>query len=342
MKAIVKKTLEKGVSLEEVGIPQPREGEVLIKVKYSSICGTDLHIYLSDNWATNRIHPPLIIGHEMGGEVVELGPKVSHIKLGDRVGVETHIVNWKTRESRTGKAHLCSSTKILGVDMDGSFAEYVVLPEVNVIPNPTSIPDEFLSIEEPLGNAVHAATTVSVPGKNVLVVGSGPVGLLLIAVLKCFGTTRVFVSEINRYRLDLAQKVGADRAINPKELDLLEIIREETGGEGLDIAFDMSGNSSGINQAIKSLRPGGDMVFFGLPRMPVNINIADDIIFRGLTLHGIIGRKMFDTWYEVLDLLENKKIDLGPIITHRFPYEEIDKAMDLMDRGESGKILLFP
>lgn len=342
MKAICKNDFSRGVSLEDKELPKVLDNEVLIKVRYTSICGTDLHIYQSDEWAINRLKPPLIIGHEVGGVVVDLGSKVTRVKLGDRVGVETHIVDWNTKESRSGKAHLCSSTKILGIDRDGSFAEYVSIPEINVIPNPPSIPDEYLSIEEPLGNAVHAATKVNVPGKNILIVGSGPVSLLLIEVLKCFGASKIIVSEINHYRIELAKKVGADLVINPFKNDLLSFIKDETNGEGVDIAYDMSGNGSGINQALKALRPGGDMIFFGLPKQPVDINIADDIIFKGLNLFGVVGRKMFETWYQVIDLLNNNKINLNNVITHKFSFEEIDKAMELMEKGESGKILLFP
>lgn len=342
MKAVIKSSFEQGVCLVEVEKPAPSKNEALVKVKYSSICGTDLHIYKSDVWALSRIKPPLITGHEMGGTVVEIGSDVSRVKIGDRVAVETHIVDWSCTLCRQGKPHLCNSTKILGIDRNGSFAEFVTIPETNLIVNSPSVPDEFLPLEEPLGNAVQAATITPVSGKNVLIVGSGPLGLLLLLVLKCYGAARVIVSEINDYRIELAKKLGADLVIKPDELNLLDAVKEATRGEGADVSFDMSGHPLGINDALKSLKPGGHMVFFGLPTSDIPLNIADDIIFKGITLHGVIGRQMFATWYEVLNLIENKKLDLSPIITHRFPLSEIDKAMEVMAQGKSGKIILNP
>ncbi|MBT9164755.1 MAG: L-threonine 3-dehydrogenase [candidate division WS2 bacterium] len=342
MKALIKSSFEPGVTLMEVEKPVPSKNEALIKVKYSSICGTDLHIYKSDAWARSRIKPPLITGHEMGGTVVEIGSRVSLVKVGDKVAVETHIVDWSCAECRQGKPHLCSSTRILGIDCNGSFAEFVTIPETNLIVNSPLVPDEFLPLEEPLGNSVHAATITQVSGKNVLVVGCGPLGLLLLSVLKCYGASRVIVSELNDYRIDLAKKLGADLVIKPYELNLVNAVKEATRGEGVDVSFDMSGHPLGISDALKALKPGGHMIFFGLPTSDIPLNIADDVIFKGITLHGVIGRQMFATWYEVLNLIENKKIDLFPIITHRFPLSEIDKAMEVMSQGKSGKIILNP
>ncbi len=273
---------------------------------------------------------------------METGSEVTQVKVGDRVAVETHIVDWSCTLCRQGKAHLCSSTRILGIDCNGSFAEFVSIPETNLIVNSPIVPDEFLPLEEPLGNAVHAASITQVSGKNVLIVGGGPLGLLLLLVLKGYGASQVIVSELNDYRLTLAKNLGADLVIKPDELNLLNIAKEATRGEGVDVSFDMSGHPLGINDALKALKPGGHMVFFGLPTSDISLNITDDIIFKGITLHGVIGRQMFTTWYEVLSLLENKKIDLSPLITHRFPLSEIDKAMEVMSQGRSGKIILNP
>ncbi len=342
MKAILKETPGPGAVIKEVSLPKVGPGDVLIKVINASICGTDVHIYTWDSWAASRIKPPIIFGHEFVGEVVEVGKDVKSIKPGDYVSAETHIPCWQCYMCRTGRAHICLNVKILGVDTNGAFAEYIAVPEANVWKTDRTIPPEIASMQEPLGNAVHATLIEDVSGKTVSVFGCGPIGLMSIAVAKACGASKIFAVEPHKMRLGLAEKMGATHIIDPNKDDPVQVILEETDGIGVDVFLEMSGSQKAINQGLKSLRKGGRVSFLGIPSGQIAFDFAEDIVFKGAILYGINGRLMFDTWYRVTELLSSELIDLSPLITHRMTFNEIHKAMDLLVKKEACKIVLKP
>lgn len=342
MTAVVKQKLQHGADLIKKKIPEIGPDDVLIKVKAASICGTDVHIYVCNEWAKNRIKPPKTMGHEFVGEVVETGSNVTHVKIGDLVSAETHIVCGKCKACKTGNAHICKNTQILGVDTDGAFAEYIKVPESNVWLNDRDIPLELLSIQEPLGNAVHTVFSGDVVGKSVAVIGCGPIGMMAIPLLKTTGASAIFAIEPSEYRMELAYRLGATRIINPLKEDVINIIMSETEGYGADVVLDFSGNPTAIRQGLKYIANGGRMSLLGLPDNEVLLDISNDIVFKGLTIHGITGRRMYDTWYKVKGLLRSGlKTVLEPIITHKLSLDEYEKGMDLMVNAQCGKVVLF-
>ncbi|MEE3676761.1 L-threonine 3-dehydrogenase [Bacillus safensis] len=341
MKAIVKKESAYGAVLMEMPIPEIKDHEVLIKVKATSICGTDVHIYNWDDWAKGRVKAPYIFGHEFTGEVVKVGKQVSRVKVGDFVSAETHVVCNQCYMCLTGQQHLCSETKILGVDIDGCFAEYVKIPEQNVWHNPAQMPVELASIQEPLGNAVHTVLHTPVSGKSVAIFGCGPIGLMAIAVAKASGAVQVFAVDKNEYRLDLARKMGADHIVDIGKDDPVAMIKQLTRMEGADVMCEMSGHPAAINQALEACANGGKVNILSLPERPVTIDITNQIVFRGLTVQGITGRKMFETWRQVSELLRTNTIDVKPVVTHTLPFEEFEKGFELMRNGTCGKVVLM-
>ncbi len=342
MKAIVKTKAEKGAELKEVDIPNYGPDQILIKVKSTSICGTDLHIYEWNKWAQENIEVPQIMGHEVAGEVVEVGDRVENIKKGDFVSAETHIPCGHCYQCKTGKQHICNNMKILGVHKDGVFAEYAVIDDVDVWKNDPSIPAEFASLQEPMGNAIDTIMAGDVAGKNIIITGAGPAGLISVSVAKAFGATQIIVSEPNEYRRNIALEMGADLVVNPLEEDLESIVHDKTNGIGVDFVAEMSGNEMALNQALKLITAGGSMALLGLPDNEVNIDLTNDVIFKGITLIGVTGRKMFDTWFTAKRLLKEGRVDLNPVITHEFSLEEFEKGMELMESGNCGKIILKP
>ncbi len=342
MKAVVKKKAGYGAEIMEVDIPEVGPEQVLVKVKKTSICGTDYHIYRWDDWAQENIKPPLIMGHELAGEVIEVGERTHRVKPGDFISAETHIACGKCYQCQTGKAHICRDMKIFGVHTDGVFAEYAVVDEANVWINDPSIPADFASIQEPLGNAVDTIRAGNVAGKNVLITGAGPVGLLAIGVARAFGATKIIVSEPNEYRREIAVEMGADTVINPLEEELQEVISTITGGVGVDFVAEMSGNHQALKQGLKVITRGGSMALLGLPAGEVGLNLSQDVIFKGITLVGITGREIFKTWHITSRLVREKRINMEPVITHTFPLEEFVKGMELMKDGNCGKIVLVP
>ncbi|OPZ64940.1 MAG: L-threonine 3-dehydrogenase [Firmicutes bacterium ADurb.Bin506] len=342
MRAMAKMSPSPGAELIEVPIPRPGKGEVLIKVRATAICGTDVHIYEWDKWAQDRIRTPRIFGHEFCGDVVEVGPGVERIKPGQFVSIETHTACGHCFFCQTGEAHICADAKIVGVDIDGCFAEYVVMPEFNCWIWDIDIPDEIAAIQDPLGNAVHTAFATSLSAKTVLITGMGPIGLCAIKVAKAAGATAVFVTDVSDYRLDLARKLGADLAINPKVEDPVAAVRAATDGLGADVLLEMAGNPAAITQGLRSLRKAGFASLLGIPSAPMEIDLAKDVIFRSLTLQGINGRRMFDTWYKSRALLK-AGLDVSPVITHKFSlWEGFHKGMELMMAGKCGKVILIP
>lgn len=343
MKAVIKKNPASGAEIEDVPMPSVGDYDVLVKVKATSICGTDFHIYEWNNWAQGRIKPPLIMGHEFCGEVTEVGKGVSNFAVGDYVSAETHLVCGKCYQCKNNQAEVCNNVKIIGVDVPGCFAEYISVPASCLWKNDKSLKPEYASVQEPFGNSVHAlfADDKSIEGKVVAIFGCGPTGLFATAIAKASDAKMVISSDINAYRLDIAKKVGADYALNPKDDDLVGKIKELTNGVGADIALEMSGNHNVFKSALDSVRRGGRLTLFGLFDKKLEVDANDDIIFSGRRIVGITGRKIWQTWEKTAELLGPKKLNLDPIITNTFKLDEYDKGMALMKEGKCGKVVLF-
>ena len=341
MKALVKHAPEMGARLEQVPIPKPGRGEVLVKVTAAAICGTDVHIYEWNPWAAGRIKPPLVFGHEFCGEVVALGEGVEDLALGTRVSAEGHFVCNKCYFCRTGQGHICQDVEIIGVDTNGCFAEYVRAPRSNIWVLDPEIPTEVAAIHDPFGNAVHTTLVDTIVGRTVLVTGCGPIGLASMAIAKKAGASLILASDLNDYRLDLALTLGADKVYKVGRDDMVAQVLQETDGLGVDVLLEMAGAASSINDGFRVLRKGGWAALLGLPSKPVEVDLADGIIFKGATVYGINGRRMYETWYQMQALLR-AGLDLTPLITHRFKFEEFEEAFALAISGNSGKIILYP
>jgi threonine 3-dehydrogenase len=342
MLAVMKPEAKPGVEIRDVAIPQIGANDVLVKVKVASICGTDLHIYNWDRWAQGRIHPPLIPGHEFCGEVVAYGHEVTSVKEGDFVSAEMHVACGKCLQCRTGEAHICQFVKIIGVDADGAFAEYVRIPESNIWKLDPAIPHEYASILDPLGNAVHTVLAGEIAAKTVAVTGCGPIGLFSIAVALAVGASTVFAIEVNPHRRRVAQLMKADFVLDPSKDDVTQIVMEQTAGLGVDVVLEMAGHPTAIRTAFDIVRRGGRISLLGLTSKPISLNFSEDIIFKGITVQGINGRRMYQTWYQMTALLKSGKLDLHPVITDRMAMKDFSKGMERLTSGEASKILLYP
>jgi threonine 3-dehydrogenase len=342
MLAVVKPQAQPGIEIRDVAIPQIGLTDVLVRVKVASICGTDLHIYNWDRWAQGRIQPPLIPGHEFCGEVVAYGDEVTSVKEGDFVSAEMHVACGKCLQCRTGEAHICQFVKIIGVDADGAFAEYVKIPESNIWKLDPAIPLEYASILDPLGNAVHTVLAGEIAAKSVAITGAGPIGLFAIAVARAVGAAQVVVIEVNEHRRKIAREMKADFVLDPTKDDVRSIVKERTGGLGVDIVLEMAGHPDAIRTAFDIVRRGGRISLLGLTSKPVSLNFSEDIIFKGITVQGINGRRMYQTWYQMTALLKAGKLDLHPAITDRMSMKDFSKGMDRLTTGEASKILLYP
>jgi threonine 3-dehydrogenase len=340
MKAVLKNRPAPGLEMRTVPDPVPGAGDVILKVRATSLCGTDSHIYRWDNWAQQRIQPPRILGHEMYGEVVAVGKGITTVAVGDRVAAESHVTCGKCFQCRTGQAHVCRNYKILGIDQDGSFAEYVRLPEQVCWKTAAEIPAELACLQESLGNSVHAVLTEDVTGHTLLVTGCGPTGLFAIAVARTAGASQIIATDVSEYRLDLARRVGADLAFDPQKLDASAIL-ERTAGEGVDAALEMSGQPSAMHLCLKYVKNAGRVVFFGIPSGPVSLDLANEVIFKGLRIYGITGRRLFETWYRLGGLFR-AGLDIRPILTHTLALEQFDKGFELIHSGQCGKIVMIP
>ena len=342
MQAVVKPGSKPGIEIRDVAIPKIGLRDVLVKVKVASICGTDLHIYNWDRWAQGRIHPPLIPGHEFCGEVVGYWEEVTSVKEGDFVSAEMHVACGKCLQCRTGEAHICQFVRIIGVDADGAFAEYVRIPESNIWKLDPAIPLEYASILDPLGNAVHTVLAGEIAAKTVAITGCGPIGLFSIAVARAVGASKVFAIEVNDHRRHVAQQMKADVVLNPAKDDVRSIVMQQTGGLGVDVVLEMAGHPDAIRTAFDIVRRGGRISLLGLTSKPIALNFSEDIIFKGITIQGINGRRMYQTWYQMTALLKAGKLDLHPAITDRMAMTDFSKGMDRLKTGEASKILLYP
>jgi threonine 3-dehydrogenase len=340
LKAIVKTEAGPGATMRDV--PEPtitKSDQVLVKVLATSICGTDYHIYSWDAWSAQRVKPPRIMGHEFAGQVEEVGPDVTHLKVGDLVSGESHWVCGLCLQCRNGQKHVCEKTRILGVDVDGCFGEYVVVPEASAWKNDPSLPVEIASIQDPLGNAVHATLAGEVAGRTVAVLGCGPIGIFAVAVAKACGAAAVYATDTRPYRLDLACKLGADEVLNVTEGDVEAFFNGHTDGKGVDVVLEMSGAPVAIRQAMRIARRGGRVSLMGIPASPVELDVAEDMIFKGLDIQCIVGRRLYETWDTMRALLNSGKLDVRAAITHELAFEDYDHGMQLMRDGMCGKVV---
>ncbi|HVQ46883.1 MAG TPA: L-threonine 3-dehydrogenase [Gemmatimonadales bacterium] len=342
MRALVKESAGPGIVLRDVPVPTCGPSEALIQVHHAGVCGTDLHIWEWDSWASNRLKPPVVIGHEFAGRITQLGQEAAQdnlLAVGDLVTAEGHVVCGHCLQCRLGDGHLCRRTQIIGVDRDGAFADFIVMPASNVI-KLDGIPTEIGAIMDPLGNAVHTVLEAQVPGSTVLVLGCGPIGCFAVGVARAAGASLVIASDFNPTRLELAREMGAQVTLNPGTDDVVARVRELTGGDGVDLVCEMSGHPSGHAQALAAARMGGRVNLLGTPNRTTEVDFARDIIFKGLTLYGVTGRKMYQTWHQMRRFLRAGQLDPRPVITHRFPLECIRDAIQVIKDGQAGKVIL--
>jgi len=312
---------------------------VLIAVRHAGACGTDLHIAEWDAWAQGRLKPPLVIGHEFAGEIVAVGDGVAQLKAGQLVTAEGHIVCGHCLQCRTGNSHICKNTRIIGVDRDGAFAEYIVMPATNVL-SLDGIPTTVGAVMDPMGNAFHTVLTAEIPGSTVFIVGCGPIGCFAVGIARAGGAAKVMASDVNPKRLALARRMGAHVTINAATDDAARVVLEETGGEGADVVCEMSGVPTALHQAFAAVRLGGRVQLLGIPTGAVPMDFAGEIIFKGITVYGVIGRKMYQTWHQMRRYLTAGLLDPRPVITHQFPLAQIDQALAAIRSGDAGKIIL--
>jgi threonine 3-dehydrogenase len=342
MKAIVKPAAGPGLEVAEVPIPTVAPNEVLVKIRAASICGTDLHIYRWDEWSASRVRPPLVVGHEVCGNVVERGANVTEPAIGEFVSLESHVVCNHCAYCRTGRGHLCENTRLIGVDRDGGFAEYIAIDAQNAWPNPPDLPLEIAVLQENFGNAVHTAFAVDLRAKKVLVTGAGPVGLMTIATARAIGARAVYATDISRYRLDFAERIGADLALHAEEDDVIGAIRRETEGEGVDVLLEMSGAPTAIDQGFTLLKPGGEAALLGVAPGKIEFDWNHHLVFKAARVVGVYGRRLWHTWYQARGLIRSGAVDLSPLVTHQFKLEDFESAFEVMASGESGKVMLTP
>ena len=338
MKALVKPAPEPGLVLADVAVPEPGPDEVRIAVKEAAICGTDLHIHEWDDWASTHLDPPLIVGHEFFGTVDAVGERVDTVEVGQRVAGEGHIVCGTCRNCRAGRHHLCRETSGVGVNRDGAFAEYIVLPASNVYVLPDALPDDIAALLDPLGNAVHTALSFDLVGEDVLITGAGPIGQMALAICRHAGARHVVITDIEPTRLAQAAAMGASRAVDPRATSLEAVMQELGMREGFDVGLEMSGSGDGLADMIDAMNHGGKIALLGLFGAAAAVDM-NKVILKGLTLKGIYGREMYDTWHKALAMISTG-LDVSPVITHRFPLEQFEAAFDALKAGEAGKIIL--
>ena len=341
MRALAKTRPEPGAELIERPVPTPGDGEVLLKVEAASICGTDYHLYTWDQWAQDVMTPPTILGHELAGTVVASGAGVSRVREGDLVGVESHLVDWTCSVCRRGDPHLCRNLRVIGAHVDGGFAEYVVIPETNAIES-NGLDPAVVALQEPMGNAVHAAFVEPIEGRSVLVTGCGPIGLCAVGIARAAGAAVVIATDTEPYRLDLARTMGADLALDAGDAETPAGIRDATGGDGVDVVLEMSGAAAALDQGLAAVTRGGRISLLGIFPEPVAVDLSDRVIQQGIRLYGIYGRRMYDTWERTQSLLRSGRFDASPILTHRLDLADWERAFELIASRHAGKVVLLP
>lgn len=339
VRAVAKTREEPGAELVEVDPPTPGPGEVLVRVAAASICGTDIHIYNWDEWARSRIRVPQILGHEHAGYIEEVGPEVHHFHPGDYVTAETHIYCGQCYLCHTGAAHICRNLEILGVDRDGTFAEYLVVPESVLWKNDPALPPKVATVMEPFGNSVHVVMRADVPAKTVAITGDGPTGLLAAGVARAAGAASIWLSGLLDARLEMAEALGAHATINAAHDDPVEVVRRGTDGLGADVVLEMSGSPVAIEQALEMVRPGGRIVAFGIPSRPLTLNMAD-VVFKEVQVLGVVGRRIFSTWHEAARFLPH--VDVARVVTDTYSLDEWQLGMERAVRREAVKVVLYP
>lgn len=338
MRALSKREAREGLWMTDVPVPTPGPNDLLIRIRKSSICGTDVHIYKWDDWASKTIPVPMVVGHEYVGVVAAVGSEVRGFEIGDRVSGEGHVTCGHCRNCRAGRRHLCRNTQGVGVNRPGSFAEYLVLPAFNAFKLPDDIPDDVAAIFDPFGNAVHTALTYDLVGEDVLITGAGPIGVMAAAVARHVGARNVVITDVNEYRLSLARKMGVTRAVDVSKESLTDVMEELGMTEGFDVGLEMSGAPPAFRTMLDTMNHGGRIAMLGIPPSDMSID-WNKVIFKGLFIKGIYGREMFETWYKMAALIQSG-LDLSPIITHRFSIDEFQQGFDAMRSGQSGKVIL--
>jgi len=342
MKALRKVRTDKGLEIQTVPVPAIGPTDVLVRVKATSICGTDLHIYGWDRWSQGRIKPPVTLGHEFCGVVESVGAEVAAVRPGDFVSAEMHVNCGHCHQCRLGEAHICQNLRIIGIDIDGAFAEFVKIPATNIWKLDAAIPEHYGAILDPLGNAVHTVLAGAIAGQTVLVTGCGPIGLMSVAVAKACGSSTVYATETNEHRRVMAKEMGADFVLNPAAEDVVKKILEATGGTGVDVLLEMSGHPAAIQQGFKTLRAGGRASLLGIPTETVPLDLVQDVIFKGATVQGIYGRRMYGTWVQMTALLKAGRVHLEPLFGERVALENFEAAFAKLQSGLAGKILMYP
>jgi threonine 3-dehydrogenase len=341
MRALAKTRPEPGLELVERPVPVPAAGEVLLHMEAASICGTDLHLLRWDPWAREIVKPPTILGHELAGRVVATGTSVSRVREGDLVGVESHIVDWTCTQCRRGDRHLCRNLKVIGAQVDGGFAEYVVIPDTNAVES-NGLDPAVVALQEPMGNAVHAAFAEPIEGRTVLVTGCGPIGLCAVGIAKAAGAALVIATDTEEYRLAMARGMGADLGLDAADPTTVERIIAATNGDGVEVVLEMSGAQAALDQALAAITRGGRISLLGIFGEPVSVDLSDFVIQKGIRVLGIYGRRIYDTWERTQALLRSGDLDVSPIITHRFDLADWEQAFDLIASRHAGKVVLLP
>jgi threonine 3-dehydrogenase len=341
MRALAKTRPEPGLELVQRPVPVPGSGEVLLKMEAASICGTDLHLFRWDTWASEIVKPPTILGHELAGRIVAMGAGVTRVAEGDLVGVESHIVDGTCSQCRRGDRHLCRNLKVIGAHVDGGFAEFVVIPEANAIES-NGLDPAVVALQEPMGNAVHAAFVEPIEGRTVLVTGCGPIGLCAVGIARAAGAARVIATDTEEYRLELAMGMGADLALDARDPGTVERILAATEGDGVEVVLEMSGAQAALDQALAAITRGGRISLLGIFGEPVRVDLSDFVIQKGLRIYGIYGRRIYDTWERTQALLRSGALDVTPIITHRLDLADWEQGFDLLATRHAGKVVLLP
>ena len=341
MRALAKVRPGPGLELVERPVPTPGDGEVLLRIEAASICGTDLHLFEWDEWAAENLVPPRVLGHELAGTVIGTGRGVTRVREGDLVGVESHIVDWTCAQCRRGQPHLCRNLRVIGVHVDGGFAERMVIPETNAIES-NGLDPAVVALQEPMGNAVHAAFAEPIDGRSVLVTGCGPIGLCAVGIARAAGASLVIATDTEPYRLELAGEMGATVVLDAADPATPDRIGEATGGDGVDVVLEMSGSAAALAQGLRAVTRGGSISLLGIFGEPVELDLSDLVIMKGVRLHGIFGRRIYDTWERTQSLLRSGSLDVSPILTHRLTLDQWPEAFDLLASRHAGKVVMTP